>query len=434
MMSVQSATGGFPVKELDSLAGAEQFESILGALTSLESKARPFSLVQDSFVLPANRPVTFGNWMFDAVADLAAKDVSPSEPAADHARFSAVTEMTEYSSRSRRPSSIQILAALPPPPSAETAQSRRYSLQFTPTSPVFPHHQLDYPREFFQDKALQDSGERASSRRRANLPRARWDDSKIAAPALTVEMSSNPSQSTQGSSQSLSFWQLLKTLYPTVPHKPLICLGLILCIMSGAMTPVFSFLLARLIFEVSIGAHHISLINTFGGLVLGAAAFDGFLMGMKYFLMESTAMLWVTRIRKASYRSVLLQDRKWFDKSENSPVRLVQILVKDGDDARNLISVVLGQALVVIAMLSVGLIWAMVRGWQLTLVGFAIGPVFAATMAVQSRLVAQCELKNKRAREEVAKNYYEVCLYASCLTRNSPLLLRLSQTSEEFAR
>jgi ATP-binding cassette subfamily B (MDR/TAP) protein 1 len=69
-------------------------------------------------------------------------------------------------------------------------------------------------------------------------------------------------------------------------------------------------------------------------------------------------------------------------------------------------------------MLSVGLIWALVRGWQLTLVGFAIAPVFVLTMIVQSRLVAKCELRNKRAREDVAKGYYEVgpsCYKRGCL-------------------
>jgi ATP-binding cassette subfamily B (MDR/TAP) protein 1 len=82
--------------------------------------------------------------------------------------------------------------------------------------------------------------------------------------------------------------------------------------------------------------------------------------------------------------------------------------VKDGDDARNLIAVVLGQFCVVTAMVGVGLIWALVYGWQLTLIGFAIAPVFAATMAVQTNLATRCEARNKRAREEVTKVYYEV--------------------------
>jgi hypothetical protein len=40
--------------------------------------------------------------------------------------------------------------------------------------------------------------------------------------------------------------------------------------------------------------------------------------------------------------------------------------------------------------------------WQLTLVGFAIGPVFAVTMAVQEGLVVKCEVRNERAWETVA--------------------------------
>jgi ATP-binding cassette, subfamily B (MDR/TAP), member 1 len=59
-------------------------------------------------------------------------------------------------------------------------------------------------------------------------------------------------------------------------------------------------------------------------------------------------------------------------------------------------------------MLGVSLIWELLQGWQLTLVGFAIAPVFAGAMALQTGLVWKCELRNKRAREKVAKGYYEV--------------------------
>ncbi|KAJ2973993.1 hypothetical protein NUW54_g11964 [Trametes sanguinea] len=144
------------------------------------------------------------------------------------------------------------------------------------------------------------------------------------------------------------------------------------------MTPLFSYLLSRLFYEVSNGARNVSIINIYG------ASFS-----------------------RSPPPMAFSSDKKWFDKTENSPARLVQILIKDGDDARALIASVLCQCLVVVAMLGVGLIWALVRGWQLTLVGFAIAPVFAATMALQSHLVSKCEVRNKRAREEVAKQYYD---------------------------
>ena len=50
-----------------------------------------------------------------------------------------------------------------------------------------------------------------------------------------------------------------------------------------------------------------------------------------------------------------------------------------------------------------GLVWALARGWQLTLAGFAIATVFAVTMTVQAKLVAECGVRNERAREEVSR-------------------------------
>jgi ATP-binding cassette subfamily B (MDR/TAP) protein 1 len=204
----------------------------------------------------------------------------------------------------------------------------------------------------------------------------------------------------------------MREIYPSGPYKPVILLGLAVCIFSSATTtPLFSSLLSGLMFEVSIGAQNMSVINMYHGIVLGVAALDGILIGLKYFIMETTAMAWVTRIRNACFelRVVLAQDKKWFDRTENSPARLVQILIKDGDDARTLIATVLAQLFVVGAMLGVGLVWALVQGWQLMLVGFAIAPVFAATIALQTHRLAKCELRNKRAREDVAKGYYKVC-------------------------
>jgi ATP-binding cassette subfamily B (MDR/TAP) protein 1 len=78
------------------------------------------------------------------------------------------------------------------------------------------------------------------------------------------------------------FWRVLRSIYPSIPYKPLLFLGLAVCLASGAMTPIFSFLLSRLLFEVSIGAKNVSLLNKLGGIVLSVAALDGILMGAKY--------------------------------------------------------------------------------------------------------------------------------------------------------
>jgi len=48
----------------------------------------------------------------------------------------------------------------------------------------------------------------------------------------------------------------------------------------------------------------------------------------------------------------MMQDKKWFDPPENAASRMVQVLVKEGEDARNLVAVVWGQCCVVFSMLT----------------------------------------------------------------------------------
>jgi len=75
-------------------------------------------------------------------------------------------------------------------------------------------------------------------------------------------------------------------------------------------------------------------------------------------------------------------------------------------------------------MLGVGLLWAFIKGWQLTFAGLAIAPGFATTMAVQTKLVARCVVRNKQAREDVARDYYNVCfVLIFCSSRDAHLAI-----------
>ena len=159
---------------------------------------------------------------------------------------------------------------------------------------------------------------------------------------------------------------------------------------------------------MSIGGTRTTFINQYGAIVLTIAALDGIFLASKYLLVEHVAGAWIRRMRTIAIERVLIQDQTFFD----SASIFVQTIVKDGEDARLLISTVWGQCFVVTSMLAAGLIWALVWGWQLTLAGLAIAPVFAFTMAFQSRLVTSAEARNKAAREEVARVYYQSVLYA----------------------
>ena len=451
MLEAQRRTGGFLSEKSPLVPSAqdptpasteEQLHVLLDDNEQVELQSRfNLNMKHQSLVRPALRPLTLGNWMFDVVADLtSAKPLVPASAAVSARDSKRVSRFVPIAASAftgsigggmgRRPSSIQVLPYSPTtpvtcPPPAHTIVSRRFSLQFTPTSPTFStwsaSSTLDM-KELVEDQDTFDkekqvvemNGSRAAGSREKRI-RKRWDDVKMQ-PLTGVKVDpenkrssvAHGNEATEEPFQRPAFWATVREIFPTIPYKPLLFLGFFTCLVNGAMTPLFSFLLSRLQFEVSTGAHNISTINFFGGVVLVIAALDGLLLGFKYFLMETAGNAWVLRIRRQGFANVLAQDKKWFDKGENAGVRLVQTLVKDGDDARNLVAVVMGQGCVVAAMLGVGLVWAMVWGWQLTLVGVAVAPVFAGVMALQAALVAKCEFRNKRAREEVAKWYYDV--------------------------
>ena len=432
MVSTQEACGGFQEK---SEAEAEEVhvEAILEQqdvemqeeLAAVKDTAKA---LKHRSVAPTLRPLTLGNWMFEAVADLTKPTAAPlpravlaSRETQRISRFVPPEEPVDEPVTQRRRKTLHIdIPSLASPPATLTSASHRYSLQFTPTSPTLYSHRsttsllspvaIDDEDFDLEKLALKRTATEATTKRtETKRPRAHWDEKSLAAlKAVKVEASETATAEEPELSSQQSFWSLVRDIYPTIPNKPMLFVGMLCCLASGAMTPIFSFLLSRVFFEVSIGAKDVSTINMFGGIVLAVAAADGLFIGLKYAVMEVVAMAWVTRVRKVCLARLLAQDKKWFDRTDNSAVRLVQILIKDGDDARSLIATVLCQAIVVCAMLGLGLTWALVRGWQLTLVGFAIAPVFAVTMAVQTNLVAKCEMRNKRAREDVAKGYYEV--------------------------
>ncbi|KAJ3772085.1 P-loop containing nucleoside triphosphate hydrolase protein [Lentinula raphanica] len=438
----------------DSPAGEIEFDS-----------ARPESDHFDAASLEVHQPFShrltmgasmMGGWMFDVVADLTKTGSPDSNPTQNPSRVSRISRALSPSrftralsptpqnrdtlfppsakptsplavdTRPRRPSSISIPSplhldtmspfddAVAVPELPRAPRQRRYSLQFEPTTPTALTF-ADLQKQGLSEKRVLEHSARSVSVRRRQTRREVLGKEGEKLEIVTASTSEIPPIVNE-----IGFWKLIRALYPSMPYKPLLFFGLLICVASGAMTPIFSFLLSRLLFEVSTGVKDVRLVNEYGGLVLGMAALDGLLMGVKFFLMQSLGWMWIERLRESAFARLVSMPKSFFDAgvvdketpspnsaARTSPVALTQILTKSAEDAKNLLAVVAGQALVVISMLGVGLIWAFVVGWQFTLVGLAIAPVFAGVMSIQSKFVADIERKNKAARESVASTYYD---------------------------
>ncbi|KAF8172694.1 P-loop containing nucleoside triphosphate hydrolase protein [Pholiota molesta] len=371
MLDAQRRTGGaLPTQDLDGLVPVREDPEEEVAVEEEEGAE------EQAPRHPSVRPLTFGNWMLEADEPLRVVATATATTTESNDDGGPETQAPPVEHPDHHPRQLQHLRH-----HLSTPGSKRFSLPFTPTSAASTvvasgvpwksaQHEkfVDEEEEVYTDeetddedfgrekRAMEDSARRAREGRRGG-PRGRRR-SMLA--SRTTHRTRRSDRSDDGENDTPPpFWKLMRTVLPTVPDRPLLVLGLIACLASGAMTPVFSFLLSRLLFEVSIGARDTAAINHFGGLVLGVAALDG--------------------------------DKKWFDRAGNAPPRLAQVIVRDGT-MQELVAVVLAQGVVVGAMLA---------GWQLTLAGFAIAP---------TRLVAKCEVRNKRAREEVARGYYDAII------------------------
>lgn len=229
----------------------------------------------------------------------------------------------------------------------------------------------------------------------------------------TIEIESKSSSTTK-TREMMGIIAIARKYYPTIPNKMLFWFGIFCSLMVGATTPIFSSLLSKLMANLG-DPNAGSLVISTSLLILLIAFIDGFGTLLKFYALERCGMGWIAALRIRTLRLILKQDKAWFDREENSASNLVNILMKDAEDARTLVGTVIGSLFVVVSMIFIGLAWAFVIGWELTLVGVGLAPVFVIATRLQASVVSKVEAKNKRMREDVSKRFHQVHPFRSSI-------------------
>ncbi|EEB87560.1 hypothetical protein MPER_15049, partial [Moniliophthora perniciosa FA553] len=174
------------------------------------------------------------------------------------------------------------------------------------------------------------------------------------------------------------------------------------------MIPLFSFLLSRLLFLVStIPANSPSSaskeeVNKWGGIVLSIVVLDGAFIGLKFWLNECESGRWLCRVRERVLGGLVGVSRTWWDADkERTPQGMVPVMTTTLPLIRPLLSLILPQSLTTLSILGVSLLLALIRGWELTLTGIALVPVFLGVMTIQGRLVASQEQRILAAKNRI---------------------------------
>jgi ATP-binding cassette subfamily B (MDR/TAP) protein 1 len=334
---------------------------------------------------------------------------------------------------------------------------RRSSLQLTPTTATGSFADLDEDEdeeqgvieddaEFEDEKNAMQMTAVDAQRRRVKSTRRRWDVAptaenggvapgrkaprRLKSPRSKLNMGKKPTRGyttenttpayvdkievaspTAENKPLLGFWALVRIYWPTIPNKFVYILGLVFSVLSGICTPIFGFFLAQLIIAITAtaqaGTYSEATVTKYGLLVLGLAIGNGLAYGIKYWLIEYAGNAWLRSVRERGFSRIVMQDKKWFDMPNNVPSQLLLLLMRDPDDGKAFLTIVMPQLIVVSSMLGTGIIWALVRGWQLTLVAFGLIPVFIGLSTLQNKFSGQYESRNKERREDVNRKYYD---------------------------
>lgn len=231
------------------------------------------------------------------------------------------------------------------------------------------------------------------------------DELKAADLEIVTEPTVSPYYTPEKPARGL--FSLIKYYFPVVPSKFLMLCGLFMAAAHGVSTPVWSYFLAKLMTVVGGGGVDPKL-TQWGLVILAVTAAQAIVSWLHEYLLFRVGAQWSGIIRTRAFARVLNQDKGWFDESQNAPSKIVQVLLKDADDMRQIIASVMGKIFVFISMVGLGIIWALVVEWRLTLTGLGLAPGFAAIVIAQEVLIGRAEVSNKAKREDLATTFYEV--------------------------
>ncbi|KAM0752358.1 P-loop containing nucleoside triphosphate hydrolase protein [Meredithblackwellia eburnea MCA 4105] len=200
--------------------------------------------------------------------------------------------------------------------------------------------------------------------------------------------------------------EIFRKYYPTIPNKGLFWFGMFQSVIDGAITPVFSSLLAKLITQLG-QPNSSGIVRQTSLLILLVAAIAGLNSFLKLYVLERCGMEWICELRLRCFRQITYQPKSWHDAPENSSSILSNMLVRDAEDARTLFATFAAVFIVFVTMLTMGLVWAFVVGWELSLVGLGLLPVFAILTSSLSSLQNKLEGHNKKHRETISIKFHQ---------------------------
>lgn len=194
----------------------------------------------------------------------------------------------------------------------------------------------------------------------------------------------------ESSTYIVSSFPILAMCYKRINDKWLLWLGIITAIANGALTPIFSFVVANLMTHMTLGANSSSP-KKWIALALTLAVVDGLTAFVRTLVLGVVSDRWVRDLRVKAFSVIMQQDMDWYTQNNIDTNDLTALIMSHSEDMRSIVTTFLNIVSTTISLSLICIIWVMIVGWKLGLVGISLVPIFYLSAMFSKYVVVHWE-------------------------------------------
>jgi ATP-binding cassette subfamily B (MDR/TAP) protein 1 len=265
----------------------------------------------------------------------------------------------------------------------------------------------DYIMEFSLDSAydMEDpSYVFGKADRRSNISSLRVASNREQPPTVATDIAAK-----QMAEKPSTLWSILKTVWPMLTSKDraIFLCGIVMCLISSAAKPVFSFCLSQLLAVLWLPENRTAAAKQKAIYLVITAVVDGTATGIGHLALEKVGQSWVNALRLEALKRILRQPKLWFDQDGNSASRINECLERNSEETRNIVGRFIPIAISVIGMITVSIIWAFITSWRLTLVTLSALPVVLGIVKGYTIISSKWEAKCNQGASDASAVFSE---------------------------
>lgn len=209
----------------------------------------------------------------------------------------------------------------------------------------------------------------------------------------------------------LPLLSIIRRLFKESRMKRILYLGILCSLFAGAANPIFSFTFSYLlngIVPLSNGVGSGKYLVKWSLIVTAVAAADSIFSFLKDYLLGYCSECWIMDLRNKVMHRVSFKEFKWFFEKNHTSSEISALVLNDLRDLRLLASGFLGAMSTFLVVSSVGIIWALIAGWKLSLVCISLFPLMIVFSAIYGIVLQKYETEYKTGVANLENLLYEI--------------------------